>query len=63
MSYRGVCAVAGLVTLSVAYQLCATALASGNLEGFYFSLAHTVIVGVAVVWALRPISGVVKPIG
>jgi hypothetical protein len=55
MSYRGVCAATLLVTFSVAYQLTSTALASGNLEGLYFSLAHTVVVALGVVLALRPI--------
>jgi hypothetical protein len=46
-------ALAIAITLVVAYQLFQTARLTGNYEGMWFSLAHTVIVAVGVVWALR----------
>jgi hypothetical protein len=45
--------VAVIVTIAVAYQLFITALQTGNYEGMWFSLAHTVLVAVATVIALR----------
>ena len=45
-------AVAVLVTLAVAYQLYSTAVSTGNFEGMWFSLAHTVLVAVGTVSAL-----------
>jgi hypothetical protein len=41
------------LTLVVAYQLYVTAQQTGNWEGFWFSLVHTVIVAVGAVLALR----------
>jgi len=46
-------ALAIAITLVVAYQLFQRASVTGNYEGMWFSLAHTVIVAVGVVWALR----------
>lgn len=57
MSFGSLCGIAALVTLAVAYQLASTALYSGNFEGLWFSLAHTVVVAVGVVLALRPTVG------
>ncbi len=41
------------VTACVAFQLYRTAEATGNWEGMWFSLAHTAIVAVGTVLALR----------
>ena len=41
------------ITLVVAYQLYQVARLTGNYEGMWFSLAHTVIVAYGVVLALR----------
>ena len=41
------------ITLVVAYQLYQVARLTGNYEGMWFSLAHTVIVACGVVLALR----------
>ena len=43
------------ITLVVAYQLYQVARLTGNYEGMWFSLAHTVMVAVGVVLALRGI--------
>jgi hypothetical protein len=52
-SQRSVMTVAAVVTLVVAYQLYQTAQQTGNYEGMWFSLAHTVLVAIATVAALR----------
>lgn len=49
-----VVSLASLVTLAVAYQLYRTASITGNYEGLWFSLVHTLLVAVGVVCALRP---------
>ena len=40
------------LTLIIAYQLLSIAQQTGNFEGMWFSLAHTVLVAVATVLAL-----------
>ncbi|MFO0417260.1 MAG: hypothetical protein ACK5Y6_08230 [Pseudomonadota bacterium] len=50
---RKVITVTAVVTAAVAYQLIKTASATGNHEGMWFSLAHTVLVAVGVILALR----------
>jgi cellobiose-specific phosphotransferase system component IIC len=52
-SQRSVAIVAAVVTLIVGYQLYKTAAQTGNYEGMWFSLAHTVLVAIATVVALR----------
>ena len=52
-SQRTIVIVAAVVTIAVAYQLFITAQQTGNYEGMWFSLAHTVLVAVATVVALR----------
>ena len=51
--WRKLCLTTFVVTLAVVYQLYKTALNTGNFEGFWFSLAHTLIVGAGVLLALR----------
>jgi hypothetical protein len=53
-STRSVVITAVAVTLVVAYQLYRTAQQTGNYEGMWFSLVHTVLVAVATVIALKP---------
>ena len=48
---------AAAITLVVAYQLYQVASLTGNYEGLWFSLAHTVMVAVGVVLALRGVGG------
>jgi hypothetical protein len=50
---RKVVGIACVITAAVAYKLYQTAVATGNYEGMWFSLAHTVLVAVGVVLALR----------
>jgi hypothetical protein len=52
-SQRSVIIVAAIVTVAVAYQLYKTAEQTGNYEGMWFSLAHTALVAIATVVALR----------
>jgi protein-S-isoprenylcysteine O-methyltransferase Ste14 len=54
MPYKSLCAIVFLVILAVGYQLSLVASATGNYEGLWFSLAHTVLVGAGVLLALRP---------
>lgn len=48
---------AAIVTAAVAYQLVRTAVMTGNYEGMWFSLAHTLLIAGGVVCALRPGEG------
>jgi hypothetical protein len=43
-----------IITLAVAYQLYQTAERTGNYEGMWFSLLHTLLVAVGAILALRP---------
>jgi hypothetical protein len=52
---RQVLLVAVAVTALVAYKLLEVAQATGNYEGMWFSLFHTVLVAVATVLALRDV--------
>lgn len=53
VNLKGIVVLAVGVTLAVAYQLYVTAQQTGNWEGFWFSMAHTAIVAVGTVLALR----------
>ena len=59
VTWRRAVIFSGLVTALVAYQLYRTAASTGNYEGLWFSLLHTLIVAVGTVCALRPSSGAV----
>ena len=50
---RSLALVISVVTALVAYRLLITAAETGNYEGFWFSLAHTVIVASGAFLALR----------
>ena len=52
-SVRAVISIALIITAVIGIQLFRTAVATGNYEGMLFSIAHTVIVAVATVLALR----------
>lgn len=54
VSWRRIISIVTVVVVAVAYQLYRTALITGNYEGMWFSLAHTVIVAIGAVCALRP---------
>lgn len=50
---RKVVGIASVILVAVGYKLYETAQSTGNYEGMWFSLAHTVLVAVGVVLALR----------
>ncbi len=52
-SFRQVVIVAAVVFVLIAYKLSQVALETGNFEGMWFSLAHTAIVAIGVMLALR----------
>lgn len=52
-SFRQVVIIAAVVFVLVAYKLSLVALETGNFEGMWFSLAHTALVVVGVILALR----------
>jgi hypothetical protein len=45
--------IAAIITAVITARLVQTALQTNNFEGLWFSIAHTVVVAVGVVWALR----------
>lgn len=52
-SFRQIVIVAAVVFVLVAYKLSQVAIETGNFEGMWFSLAHTAIVAIGVILALR----------
>jgi membrane protein CcdC involved in cytochrome C biogenesis len=52
-SFRQIVITAAVIFVLVAYKLSQVALETGNFEGMWFSLAHTAIVIVGVILALR----------
>lgn len=52
--FRQVVAVSVVVTLIVAVRLLQCAMQTGNYEGMWFSLAHTIVVALGVIVACRP---------
>lgn len=54
---RRTIAVAVVVTLAIVYQLYRTAAMTGNYEGMWFSLVHTMLVAVGTVCALGSVAG------
>jgi hypothetical protein len=52
-SFRQIVIVAAVVFVLVAHKLSQVAIETGNFEGMWFSLAHTAIVAIGVILALR----------
>lgn len=52
-SFRQIVIVAAVVFVLAAYKLSQVAIETGNFEGMWFSLAHTAIVAIGVILALR----------
>jgi hypothetical protein len=52
-SFRQIVLLAAVIFVVVAYKLSQVALETGNFEGMWFSLAHTAVVSLGVILALR----------
>jgi hypothetical protein len=52
-SFRQIVIIAAVIFVLVAYKISQVALETGNFEGMWFSLAHTAVVSVGVIVALR----------
>jgi len=52
-SMKKLVAIAAAITAVITLRLLQTAVGTSNFEGMWFSIAHTIIVAVGVVWALR----------
>jgi len=52
-SFRQIVIIAAALFVLVAYRLSQVALETGNFEGMWFSLAHSAVVAVGVIVALR----------
>jgi hypothetical protein len=53
-SWMRTISITAIITVAVAYQLYQTAARTGNYEGMWFSLLHTLLVAVGAILALRP---------